>query len=320
MITFLAYCIDKINQRHSGSSFILLRALTWHNGGLNLTLSMALIICTPTVTLADVPLKRGFTERSFILLWPGQSSDDAQLDLDAPLVTDRPNFTDAASTVGRGVSQIEFGYTYFYSEAYPGKGSAHTYPEAAFRYGALRDWIELRLRQSLITQDISGDSSTSLGNTYLGTKLGLLPQYGLLPQVSVQPQMTLPTGSGDSRTEHILPGINTLFFWTLADKTFLTGSSQVNRSDTKDVSDINTIWAHSAVIGTQVDKRLSCFIEWYGIFRRSAPNNPDLHFADTGLMWLFDNNTQLDIRFGSRLQDRFGEELFAGFGMSLRFL
>lgn len=242
MITFLTYCIDKINQRHSGSSFILLRALTWHNGGLNLTLSMALIICAPTVTLAEVPLKRGFTKRSFILLWPGQSSDDAQLDLDAPLVTDRPNFTDAASTVGRGVSQIEFGYTYFYNEANPGKGSANTYPEAAFRYGALRDWIELRLRQSLITQDISGDSSTSLGNTYLGTKLGLLPQYGLLPQISVQPQMTLPTGSGDSRTKHILPGINMLFFWTLADKTFLTGSSQVNRSDTKDVSDVNTIW------------------------------------------------------------------------------
>jgi len=271
-------------------------------------------------SLAEMPSNRGRTERSFMLLWPGQSPDDARLDLDAPLITDRPNFTDAASTVGRGVSQIEFGYTYSRSETDAGEATAHTYPEAALRYGIFADWIELRVKQSLVTEDVSGDSATSFANTYLGTKVGLLPQYGVLPRVSVQPQMTIPTGSGSSQSEQILPSLNVLLFWSLSEESYLTGSSQVNRSEINPSSDISTTWAQSAALGTQINARISGFIECYGIFYDSVPDARDAYFSDTGITYLYSKDTQFDIRFGTRLQDRFGEELFAGMGMSVRFL
>ena len=47
--------------------------------------------------------------------WSYGNSFSGGPDLDAPLVTDRPDFTEASSTVGRGVAQIEFGYTYTYN-------------------------------------------------------------------------------------------------------------------------------------------------------------------------------------------------------------
>lgn len=310
---------DRSTRTYPCSASPGLRPNAWLRGCRGIALLMVFCLITSEITLADAPSKRGYTRRSFLLLWPGQTEDKARLDLDAPLVTDRPNFTDAASTVGRGVSQIEFGYTYSHGKTNSSKGDVHTYPEAAIRYGVLRDWIELRIRQSLLSQDLSDESATGFGDTYLGTKLGLLPQHGALPQIAVQPQMTLPTGSGSSGTKHILPGLNVLLFWSLTDRSFLTGSSQVNRLESANSSDINSTWAQSAAVGTQIHKRLSCFVEWFGIFQDSVQEASDSHSSDAGLIWLYDRDTQLDIRFGTGLQDRFGKEFFAGIGMSVRF-
>ena len=48
--------------------------------------------------------------------WSYGTSFSGGPDLDEPLVTDRPDFTEASSTVGRGVAQLEFGYTYTYND------------------------------------------------------------------------------------------------------------------------------------------------------------------------------------------------------------
>ena len=50
--------------------------------------------------------------RAFLFAWPGSSVNDMRLNLSEPLITDRPDFTEASSTVGYGVTQFELGYTY----------------------------------------------------------------------------------------------------------------------------------------------------------------------------------------------------------------
>ena len=53
--------------------------------------------------------------RGTLFQWSYGTSFSGGPDLDEPLVTDRPDFTEAGSTVGQGVAQIEFGYTYSYN-------------------------------------------------------------------------------------------------------------------------------------------------------------------------------------------------------------
>ena len=55
--------------------------------------------------------------RGTLFQWSYGTSFSGGPDLNEPLVTDRPDFTEATVTVGKGVSQIETGYTYIYDNA-----------------------------------------------------------------------------------------------------------------------------------------------------------------------------------------------------------
>src|SRR5690606_21949136 len=44
--------------------------------------------------------------------WSSGNSYGGGASLDEPLASDRPDFTEASTTVGRGVVQLEMGYTY----------------------------------------------------------------------------------------------------------------------------------------------------------------------------------------------------------------
>ncbi len=75
------------------------------------------------------------------------------------IVTDRPDFTEASSTVGKGRIQLEAGYTFIRDRSGGVTTTSHSYPEALFRIGALADWLEFRLGQNF-------------GNTRTGAPLG----------------------------------------------------------------------------------------------------------------------------------------------------
>jgi hypothetical protein len=271
---------------------------------------------------ADPLSTHRYTQRSFIFLWPGQSADAARLDLDSSIVTDRPSFTDASTTVGRGVTQIELGYTYSQNGTDSPNSSRQSYPEASIRHGLLIDWLELRLGQSLIqnnAHNAPGDSNTNLNDTYLGIKLGIVPQYGALPKVALVPGMTVPTGTGVARSNHTLPAINLVYAWSLSPNTYLTGMSQVNRVETDDRRDISTCWAQSAVLGSSINDTTGWYIEWYGTFQDRAIPQSDPQFSDLGMTYLISKDIQYDIRFGTRLGTRFAQDVFAGSGVGVRF-
>lgn len=70
--------------------------------------------------------------------------------------TERHDFTQSAVTVGRGVAQIEGGYTYFYNKDGGETESAHTTPEMLLRWGVSED-IEVRLRWNYVWQFIEDE-------------------------------------------------------------------------------------------------------------------------------------------------------------------
>jgi hypothetical protein len=270
-------------------------------------------------THAETPTNVWRADQSFLFLWPGQSPDDARLDLSSPILTDRPNFTEASRTVGRDVSQVELGYTYSYSGARATHQSLHQYPEGLLRRGILADWFEVRLGQSFTTNDTPDNSATDIGDTYVGIKLGITPQYGVLPELSIVPSTLLPTGTGESSSNQALPGVNLVYLWSLSRTAYLSGTSKVYRGEEDLSNDFLTTWAQSAVLSSRIVDSVSGYIEWYGLFQDSSESGGTLHFTDAGLTYLYSENIQYDIRFGTRLQGRFGEEVFAGVGVSRRF-
>ena len=121
-------------------------------------------------------------------------------DLNEPLVTDRPDFTESSVTVGMGVVQIESGYTFTYDDHEDGKVSEHSYPETLFRVGMLAEWFELRLGWNYgdSAETVFGGSDQNLSGAedlYVGSKFALTPQSDCLPETGLILQMTVPTGS-----------------------------------------------------------------------------------------------------------------------------
>lgn len=104
------------------------------------------------------------------------------------IVTDRPDFTEASSTVGKGRVQLEGGYT-FSRNRETGVREDHSYPELLLRVGLFADWFEFRLGQNFSTArgfgpnggpfDVSGGD-----DLYTGFKLGLTEQKKALPEMA----------------------------------------------------------------------------------------------------------------------------------------
>ena len=74
--------------------------------------------------------------------------------------TERHDFTQSAVTVGRGIVQVESGYSYFYKDTEDELESAHTAPEMLVRVGLSED-IEFRIRWNYVWQFIK-DSAAAI--------------------------------------------------------------------------------------------------------------------------------------------------------------
>src|SRR4029079_12127360 len=71
-----------------------------------------------------------------LLEWSyGKAADDGKSKLDEPLETDRPDFTESATTVGKGVCQLETGYTFTSDNSGGVRTANHSFPEALLRVG-----------------------------------------------------------------------------------------------------------------------------------------------------------------------------------------
>ena len=165
-----------------------------------------------------------------LMQWSVGNSFGGGPDRDEPLVTDRPDFTEASSTVGLGVAQLEIGYTYSFDQTSTNSVENHSYGEPLLRIGMFAEWFELRVGWNYANEitTTAGVQSVVAGSEdlYLGVKIALTPQECLLPEMALIPQMTVPTAStsnfGDGT---VLPGVNWIYGWELNDKISTAGSA-----------------------------------------------------------------------------------------------
>ena len=238
----------------------------------------------------------------------------------APLVPDRPDFTEGSSTVGRGVFQIEFGYGFGSSRTDGGHVRSHSLGEPLLRVGVLADWLELRVAASPVRRRTESGgiavSDTGMEDLYLGVKFALSEQDGLLPATAILTQMTVPIGSAGFSDDRTLPGVNFVYGWDVTDNLSLAGGSQVNQA-VGDDSDLYAEWAQSVTAGVRLGPRIGVYGEWFGFFPSQPASAGSEHYFDTGLGWLVTNDLQWDIRIGFGLNEP-AENVLFGTGMSVR--
>jgi Putative MetA-pathway of phenol degradation len=235
-----------------------------------------------------------------------------------PIATDRPDFTEASSTVGLGVFQIESGYTFIRSNQDGVALHTHSLGEFLFRYGVIEDWLELRLGLFPVTENLESTSSEhGIDDLYLGVKLFLSEQSGILPEMSIVPQLRLPTGSTHFSSERVLPGVNWLYGWDLNEFLSTAGSTQINLAvDDSERSYFE--FAQAWTIGYTFTEQWGAYTEWFVLVPAAADGPRTELYFDGGFTYKFTPDVQWDIRGGVGLNEA-AADFFAGVGLSLRF-
>lgn len=146
-----------------------------------------------------------------LLRWDNVPETEESPNLNSPIVTDRPDFTEASSTVGLGVAQLEVGYTYTLDNDQSNSVQSHSYPEPLLRFGMLAEWLEFRVGWNYAGEDDGFLETSGAEDLYLGFKIGLTPQAGFLPEMALIPQTTVPTGHHAYTADEVLPGMNWIY-------------------------------------------------------------------------------------------------------------
>lgn len=243
--------------------------------------------------------------------------------LEDKITTDRPDFTEASTTVGKGRVQVEAGYTYFRDRSNGVTTHAHSYPEILTRIGAFADWFEFRIGQNFASESIrprsAGNGASGPLDLYLGTKTALTEQRGVLPEVAIIFQMTVPTGSRSFTSNKTLPGVSLLYGWELGGSHTLGGSLLGNKAY-DDNGHGFTEFASSVTFGTTITEKIGNYMEYFGFYPHGA-TGPDVkprHFLDGGFTYLVNDNFQLDIRAGVGL-NKAADDFFIGSGLAVRY-
>jgi hypothetical protein len=235
--------------------------------------------------------------------------------LEEPLVTDRPDFTESSSTVGRGVLQLEGGVTF---AEFAGGAEVTTLGEVLARWG-IAPKLELRFVLPIYAWERdSGDDRSGFTDTAVGLKYELAQGRGsgLIGgmEVALIASTTVPTGGVAFGSSSWQPVGLLALGWELGE----TLGLGVNLGVARPVGDgerFTSSWV-SAALGVGLTDAASVFFELYG-FNREDERGPNTLTFQTGVVYLLSSDLQLDVRAARRLTGQ-GFDLLMGAGMSWR--
>jgi hypothetical protein len=265
--------------------------------------------------------------RKTLMQWSyGTTFSGGPPSMDEPLESDRPGFTVSTVTVGRGVVQLETGYTYTLDNAGGVHQVEHDFPDTLWRIGMFAEWFEWRIEYNYSIIDTTIDRAplpplrqhlSGSDDLLLGCKIALTPQEGILPQMCLLPQMSVPSGSPGLTAGLVMPGVLWGYEWKLNEKFTLTGLTAVMRS-ADDNSAVFTEFDQALSLQCDITKKLQVYDEWYVISPSGQTIERTQHYMDGGFAYHVTNNIQLDIEAGVGLNAA-ANNFFVGTGAALRF-
>jgi hypothetical protein len=231
------------------------------------------------------------------------------------LVTDRPDATEASSTVGKGILQFETGGLYESFETNSVKTESYTFNTMLIRYGIL-DNLEFRLGWDFVEgvtkiNDNKLDNVTSgLSPLLLGLKIDIAKENGAMPEIALIGHVfPVFSASKDYRPEYTGVDFRLSLSHTLCEKSSLgynIGAEWGN--DSPEAAAIYTL-----AYGYSVTDKFGMYAELYGDLPEDNSAN---HYWDAGFTYLASNDLQFDAYFGTSITK--GQDILLGLGLSYR--
>jgi hypothetical protein len=240
--------------------------------------------------------------------------------------TERHDFTQSTITVGRGVFQLESGYTYFYKSEGEETESSHTTPELILRLGLTED-IEFRLRWNYAWRFIE-DHESLRGSEDLrwSLKFRLTDQEGWIPESAVVTRFSVPTGGKAWSVDRLASGLDTIYGWEIAEGWEIYGSTGYDFNALGDFgflpeepsSEHFNLWHQSVALATELTERVTMYNEWVGLYSTGLEEDFSIGFYNIGIDYYVTDNFVLDVRVGVGLT-RDADDFFSGVGGGYRF-
>ncbi len=240
--------------------------------------------------------------------------------------TDRHDFTQSATTVGRGVSQIEMGYSYFYRDNADEIEQTHTTPEMMLRVG-LTDDVEFRVRWDYTWQFVDeGESIDGAEDLRWSFKLATTEQDCWIPESALEIRFTVPTGGSALTTKRVEFGLDYIYDWKLSDVCRVYGSSGLATNALDDVGLVPdepaaerfVVWSQSAAVGLELNEKMTMYNEVYGLFSHALVDEYRIVVYNIGVDYYVTDDLVLDLRVGMGLTPD-SDDFFTGVGGGYRF-
>ena len=264
---------------------------------------MSMKLVNKTLTLTLISLNSAF------LLFSQQNKNTE------PLVTDRPDQTEASSTVGKGTLQIETGGLYESFEENNTKSINYTYNTTLIRYGILNN-LELRLGWDFIegVTKVNGDKLNNVISGFspllLGIKIDLAEEKEGMPEIALVGHVfPVFTASTDYKPETTGVDFRFSLSHTLSEKSSLgynLGAQWGNDSP-------EATFIYTVAYGYSLDNKIGFYAELYGDLPEDNSAN---HFWNSGFTYLASNDLQFDMYAGTSITK--GQDLLLGMGLSYR--
>ena len=240
--------------------------------------------------------------------------------------TERHDFTQSTTTVGRGVFQLESGYTYFHKDEGEELEASHTTPELTLRLG-LSDDIEFRLRWNYAWRFIE-DQEALRGSEDLrwSLKFQVTDQEEWLPESALETRFSVPTGGQAWSTDRMEFGLDYIYGWEIAEGWSLTGSTGFSLNALGDfgylpeepASERFNVWHQTVALGTELTERMTMYNEWVGVYSTGLETEFSISLYNVGVDYYVTNNFVLDLRVGFGLSPD-ADDFFSGVGGGYRF-
>lgn len=227
-----------------------------------------------------------------------------------PLVTDRPDFTEATPTVPAGRVQLEMGYTFTSGEGV----REHDLGELLLRVG-VGERLELRLGGPSAAFDSERDAS-GCTDASVGVKMRLVDGEGSSPALSVIAQTTVPLHDADFGGGEPKPEVKVLWSMDLPRGLSLAGNVNFAARVAEDGGRYFEP-AASVSLGIPVADRVGAYVEYFA-FVPAGGGSAAGHYVNGGLTFLATPDLQFDVRVGTGLNED-ADDFFAGVGMAVRF-